>query len=213
MTIIGYIHICQKGQWKRSFQMLINCIKKSGLYVNTKVIRLGIINDSGILIEDDILNDPLFQIVYIGKSAAYERPTLLHMRKKSEEELYTKYFYLHTKGIKHFGTQKEQPVIDWINLMLFWNIEKWRLALEKLEKYDTYGCNDGGHHYSGNFWWATSKHIANLPKVIPDNYTAPEDWVQTIRYKKYNVFSSGYQGFGHYEHLFPRANYEFVTPL
>ena len=82
MKIIGYIHICQKGDWKRSFTMLIDCIKKSGLYEKTKRIRLGILNDDGIYKNNDlILEDPKFKIVYVGKSQEYERPTLLHMRK------------------------------------------------------------------------------------------------------------------------------------
>lgn len=27
MEIIGYIHVCQKGQWQRSLKMLMDCIK------------------------------------------------------------------------------------------------------------------------------------------------------------------------------------------
>ena len=40
--------------------MLLNCIKKSNLYENIKVIRLGIVNDDGILIDDEILKDPIW---------------------------------------------------------------------------------------------------------------------------------------------------------
>ena len=213
MDIIGYIHICQKGQWKRSFEMLLNCIKKSNLYENIKVIRLGIVNDDGILIDDEILKDPIFDIIYVGNSLEYERPTLLHMRNKSESEIDTNYFYLHTKGIRHFGNNNEQQIIDWINLMLYWNIEKWELAIQKLKIYDTYGCNDLGCHYSGNFWWAKSSHIIKLPTVIGSYYIAPEDWVQTIRENKYTVYNSGHQGMGHYTEYFSRENYENAVPL
>jgi hypothetical protein len=167
MEIIGYIHICQKGEWRKILKMLLNCIKKNKLYDNLKVIRLGIVNDNGIIINDDILKDEKFEIIYVGKSEEYERPTLLHMRKKAEEDsINTNYFYLHTKGIKHFGKGNEQQIIDWINLMLFWNIEKWELAIEKLKVYDTYGCNDYKTHYSGNFWWAKCSHIKKLPIAI-----------------------------------------------
>ena len=208
MEIIGYIHICQKGQWKRSLEMLLNCIKSSKLYQHTKVIRLGIVNDDGVIIDDDILKDDKFDIVYVGRSEEYERPTLLHMRKKSEEDsIYTKYFYLHTKGIKHFGNDTEPQIIDWINLMLYWNIERWQLAIEKLRRYGTYGCNDTGQHYSGNFWWARSSHIKKLPNVIESYYHAPEDWVQIVRNNKFTVYNSGFQGMGHYTNLFPREKY------
>ena len=212
MEIIGYIHICQKGQLKRSLEMLLECIKKSDLYKNTKVIRLGIVNDDAIIIDDEILKDPIFDIIYVGQSLEYERPTLLHMHKKSQEEINVNYFYLHTKGITHFSTEKEECIIDWIILMLYWNIEKWKLAIEKLTIYDTYGCNDVGYHYSGNFWWAKSSHISKLPNVIEPYYTAPEDWVQTIRINKYTVYNSGFQGMGHYYHTFPREKYINAVP-
>jgi hypothetical protein len=154
------------------------------------------------------LNDNKFDIIYVGKSEEYERPTLLHMRKYSEiDSINTIYFYLHTKGIRHFGTESEQCVIDWINLMLYWNIEKWELAIEKLNLYDTYGCNDTGKHYSGNFWWAKINHIKKLPDSIEKYYVAPENWVQIIRNNKYTVYNSGFQGHGHYKNLFPREKY------
>ena len=211
--IIGYIHICQNGNWQKSFKMLIDSIKKSNLYYNTSVIRLGIVNDSGILIKDDLLNDDKFDIIYIGKSSEYERPTLLHMHNKSKEDnINTRYYYLHTKGIRHFGKKNEQCIIDWINLMLFWNIENWKLAIKKLETYDTYGCNDIGWHYSGNFWWSKQSHIIKLPSTIDENYNAPEDWVQKIKTNKYCVYNSGLQGMGHYDNLFSRDKYCNVKP-
>ena len=118
--IIGYFHICQKGEWKRSFDMIFNCIQNFGLYDAVEEIRIGVISDSGLLIPDDRFNDAKIKIIYIGKSNQYERPTLLHMKDSSlKDGLECKYFYLHTKGLRHFGTDKENYVIDWIHLMLY----------------------------------------------------------------------------------------------
>jgi len=212
-NIIGYIHICQKGQWKRSITMLLKSIKDNGLYNHTDVIRIGIVNDDGIYIEDDILKDDKFDIVYLGKSEEYERPTLLHMRKKSEVDPEgTLYYYLHSKGIKRFDTVMELPVIDWIYLMLYWNIERWELAIEKLKTYNTYGCNYNGRHYSGNFWWAKKEHIMKLPTSIESYYIAPEDWVCTINDKIYSAFNSIYKN-GHYTNVYPRELYVDAIPL
>ena len=212
-NIIGYIHICQKGDWQKSFRMLIDSIKKSGLYHNSSTIRLGIVNDVGALIPDVILSEYKFDIVHVGTSSDYERPTLLHMKKMAEEydENNTLYYYLHTKGISHFTTPKELNVIDWINLMLYWNIEQWRLAVKTLHRteehqYDTYGCNDVGYHYSGNFWWATRDHIKKLPRTIAEYYTAPEDWIQIVRTNKFCVYNSGLNGM-HYHLRYPRELY------
>ena len=206
--IVGYIHVCQKGDWVRSLRMLIDAIRLSGLYENTHTIRIGILNDEGKILDNDILNDDKFEIYYFGKSSKYERPTLLHMRCKTRDDHDdTVYYYLHTKGIKHFGSKNERCIVDWINLMLYWNIEEWREAVEILKRYDTYGCNDVGNHYSGNFWWARKSHIMSLPNYIGDNYTDPETWIQIVRNNKYCVYNSGYQGNGHYYTLFPREIY------
>ena len=206
--IVGYIHVCQKGEWVRSLRMLMDAIRGTGLYENTHIIRIGIVNDEGKIVDNDILNDDKFEIHYFGKSSKYERPTLLHMRTKTRDDPeYTMYYYLHTKGIKHFGTKNEQCIVDWINLMLYWNIEKWRIAVAILNTHDTYGCNDVGHHYSGNFWWAKKSHIMSLPNYIGDNYTDPETWIQIVSDNKFCIYNSGYQGNGHYYTLFPRERY------
>jgi hypothetical protein len=92
--------------------------------------------------------------------------------------------------------------------MLYWNVRKWRLALEKLKIHDTYGCNIlGTVFYSGNFWWSTSKHINNLPSTIPDHYIAPEEWILKVPHNYCQIYSSGIQGEGHYNMNFSESNY------
>jgi hypothetical protein len=82
-TIIGYIHVCQKGNWQKSYDILMDYIKKYGLYEKVKEIRVGVVNDEGALIEDKRFEDPKIKIIYIGKSKNYERPTLLHIKQYS----------------------------------------------------------------------------------------------------------------------------------
>ena len=94
MSII-YFHICQKGEWKKSFTMIFNKIKESKLYDIINEIRCGIVNDTGILIKDPIFNDPKIKIIHVGYSHEYERPTLLHMR-NANDDINTKYLYMLT---------------------------------------------------------------------------------------------------------------------
>ena len=216
MNIIGYIHICQKKGWERSFDMLFNCIKNSNLYESTTKIRLGIVSDNNKFIDNDRFKDSKFEIIYKGNSSEYERPTLLHMRNQSEsDDISTRYYYLHTKGIRHFGNDNEKNIIDWINLMLYWNIEKWEKAMLVLNKFNTYGCNyyvsnDHIDHYSGNFWWAKNSYIRTLPKHIPSHYNAPEEWVTINQNKNFCIFKSGYEGMGHYTNPYPRYRYDSI---
>jgi hypothetical protein len=197
--IIGYIHVCQKDNWEKSFDMLMNSIKSSGLYEKTSEIRIGIVNEREELINDERLNDSKIKILFVKNSNLYERPTLLHMKEMSYNDPdNTIYYYLHTKGLKHFGTKSEENVLKWIKEMLYWNINKWESALQYLKLNETYGINYNNTHYSGNFWWSTIEHIKRLPNTIDDYYTAPEDWIlkdKTGLYCAYNCephFDSSY---------------------
>lgn len=123
--IIGYFHICQIGEWKRSFDMIFNFVKNYGLYDATTEIRLGVLSENSIISHDYRLHNSKFKIIFVGTPDLYERPTLLHMRNSCDSDGHdTLYWYLHTKGLRHFGTNRESYVIDWIKLMLYWNIQK-----------------------------------------------------------------------------------------
>jgi len=221
-NIIGYIHICQKEGWKRSFDIIFEKIKSSGLYDHITELRAGVLTDDGIFVDDERFQDPKIKIIYKGRSEEYERPTLLHIKSQCEiDPENTRYFYVHTKGLRHFGTEREPFVLDWINLLLYWNIEKWEHATDILSGnyYWTYGCNHTGIHYSGNFWWSKPSHIKRLSNNIPDYYTAPEDWVTMLYYGQiqvpihreyYNVFNSGLAGTGHYTEPYPESNYRDI---
>ena len=217
--IIGYIHICQKNGWKLIYDLIIEKIKSSGLYTNITELRLSVLSDDGIFIHDERFYEPKISIIYKGRSEEYERPTLLYIKSHCiDDPENTFYFYVHTKGIRHLGTEQEPFVMDWIHLLLYWNIEKWEKALYILSQdcYWTYGCNHTGIHYSGNFWWSKPSHIRRLSDYIPEYYTAPEDWVTMLYYGQikvpihreyYSVFNSGLEGLGHYTNPYPETNY------
>jgi len=189
--IIGYFHVCQKGEWRKSFDLIFDEIKKSGLYDATKEIRCVVVNDTNEVIRDERLEDSKIVVIQGGDSTQYERVTLLEMHKASQGES-CNYWYFHTKGLKHFNTPTEECVIDWIRFMVYWNVTHWDTAVEYLKIADVYGCNymhTPVPHYSGNFWWATSEYIRNLPGYIGDEYCDPEFWV----FKAYPVFKNIYR--------------------
>ena len=127
------------------------------------------------------------------------------MHKNSENENETcQYWYAHTKGISHFdnNSDKKEFVIDWINLMIYWNFTKWKIASNKLFKYDVYGCEYTPipvPHFSGNFWWANAQYIKTISKMIGPDYCDPEFWL--LKKEKNmicNIYSSGLDGGDHY---------------
>ena len=212
--IIGYIHVCQMGNWHLPFDMIMTKVKECGLYDASSEIRIGVVNNHNFVINDHRFNDPKIKIVAHGPSCNYERTTLHHMRKYSKHDSSCQYWYCHTKGITHFDNNdlnKKHCVLDWINLMIHWNIVKWRIATEKLFTHDTYGCdhtNNPEPHFSGNFWWANSHYIKTLSKKIGEEYCDPEFWLLSRKFGNpvmvCNIYSSGLDGGDHYFHRINR---------
>lgn len=159
-NIVIYIHVCQCGDWMRSFDILSEALTKSRLYTIAAEIRLSVLmcrvsettTDNGVQvltydtnIEMDyrLYSNDKMKIVHYGHDVEYERPTLLHIRESSfTDPANTLYLYLHTKGIRHFGMYTEAPVVDWINKLLVCNVYKWETAVRVLSSgaADTYGC-------------------------------------------------------------------------
>jgi len=212
MIIIGYIHVCQIGNWQKSFDMIMTAAKSSGLYDATQEIRVGVVNKVTGIIPDKRFNDPKIVIVANGPASDYERTTLVHMRNYANSDPCCQYWYCHTKGIRFFDSSNEfekKCVISWINLMIHWNIIHWEKASNKLLSHDTFGCDfthNPTEHYSGNFWWANSHYIRTLPYKIGENYCDPEFWLLR-RGSEYdppiicNIYSSGLDGGEHYSNI------------
>lgn len=188
-TIIGYIHIATIGLWKISFEMLLAAVVNSGLYRRSESIKCIVVAEDTVSFRelssaDQFTSLTKLQFFYGGNISMYERATLHTMKHDAESAVpNTLYWYLHTKGIRRFGTKSESTVKDWIKLMLFWNIEKWRFPLFYLQKYSTYGINLINFprlHYSGNFWWATAEYLASLDHVIGEGYYDPEMWIGSM---------------------------------
>jgi hypothetical protein len=187
MKIRGVIHICQKEGWKRSFEILVKSLYSSGILEATEKIDLCVVSDTEM---DTSVFLPKSTYHFMGPSELYERPSLLHIRTLSQqdtEDVY--YWYMHTKGIRWFGTKKEQNVLEWIQIMLYWNINLWKKAVSSLQNgYDTYGANlvdvieskPVVKHYSGNFWWSKSSYLKKLPSTIGIYYTDPEFWIMKM---------------------------------
>lgn len=201
--IIIYIHVCQIGQWRVPFNMIMNAIKESGLYNNCREIRVGVVNNSSTIIPDDVLNDPKIVIIAHGPCSLYERVTLHKMREHADIDN-CQYLYLHTKGLKHLDHDdyKKECVLDWIKLMIHWNIRMWETASLTLISQDAYGCEYSHipkRHFSGNFWWANSCYIRTLPRTIGHDYCDPEFWVLD-RHENLvcNIYCSGINGGDHY---------------
>ena len=75
--------------------------------------------------------------------------------------------------------------------MLYCNCYNYKQIIGLLNDNNTVGTRYTtvtiGPHYSGNFWWASSKYIKTLPSNIGRNYLDPEAWL--LRKKRVLKFS------------------------
>ena len=150
-------------------------------------------------------------------------------------------FYFHSKGMGSYGTHIPGGLNDWKNLMHYFNIEKWKDCVAKLDEgYDACGinllkeenlnqdtfteeqkflCN----HFAGNFWWATAKHIRNLPDPLDmDKYSDVKYMMEHLKTYRYafevwmghgcksdhsNYYSFHQSNVHHYFELYPKKRY------
>ena len=190
--------MCQKGNWEKSFHFLITALVSSGLYDELETFHVIVV---GAIQKSAYFMIPKMKVIFAGHESQYERPSLLFLQKFPFKDD-AKILYLHSKGIKWWGQQNEQCISDWIQLMLHWNVEKWRDAVLKLDTFDTYGCNvythQGHPHYSGNFFWTTAKYVKTLKNEIGPGYNDTEFWIlSNPEVKSFTAFQSGLEGFGH----------------
>jgi hypothetical protein len=166
--------------------------------------------------------DNVNYIVPDDRADNWEIGTISDLKSKCDEMEDEKYvLFLHQKGV----TKNAEPLMrDWRHLMSYFNIEKWKECVEKMDEgYDTVGVNWKGEgeppHYSGTYWWAKSSYIKKLPflKKPSDNGNQcqffhtynyrfeGEFWIGLGKPNAYSMHDSNTQ---HYTDLYPPERYK-----
>ena len=118
-----------------------------------------------------------------------------------------KVLYLHSKGVTK---PKHKNIQDWTNLMEYFLIEKHESCIQALDSHDVCGVNylPGKPHFSGNFWWSTTKHINRLIELKAEKIDRLycEYWLFDIQdtIKRKEIYNSG---INHYCNPYPREKY------
>ena len=183
VPVIGAYHVALFPDWKEIVIPQCQRLKKSGLWSRTDRILVGIVGseteDTNVVRE--LLGDKA-DLRHLGPLHRYEFPTL-EMLWAAARERDGWCWYLHTKaashrtpgGVKH-REQMESIIVD-----------NFRQCMNVLPRFDAAGGfwrNDAfgrkQPHFSGNFWWATTKYLATLPSPASlnqaDRYQA-EFWI------------------------------------
>ena len=106
-------------------------------------------------------------------------------------------FYFHNKGISSYTTHIPGAIKDWRNYMQYFNLEKWKDCVAKLDEgYDCCGVDWVERHdikldfvvqhYAGNFWWARSDYIRKLKHPLKiEDYMDVEAMMRELKNYRY----------------------------
>lgn len=207
MTKIAiFYHVGQIGQWKRLYQEQIHTLCFSGLYKACDHFHVGINGNEPL---PDVL--PKMKLT-INNNHFLESDTLKSMWEFAVANDDFNILYIHTKGLSR--DDYEYNVHAWRLYLEYFTIHRWSDCVLKLDKYDCVGTEwavitslvdpqtqqpqrNYNPHYSGNFWWATSKYIKTLdPKYIydPDKGWTKwrcEFWIGTNNPNYYSYYDTG----------------------
>jgi len=184
-----YIHICCINNWVEIVSLLFEKIKESGLYNHITKIRCVILGNY--LSNEDLFKDNKIEIIYHNIDIRLHEKITINIIYDTVSESNDDFniLYIHSKGVKHNG--QNQCVKDWVDYLIYFNIENYRSCLEKLKDYDVVGVNLNKEpciHYSGNFWWSKASHVKKIGLLTNDEYIGPEKYITQQANSKFFSF-------------------------
>jgi hypothetical protein len=214
--IEGYMHVAAMGGWREVVREQLDKLRASGLHDRTDRIAVTILGEG----EADLFRGPKFDVVRDPRLSLFEFATLRRMEGSEADQAW----YVHTKGVS-----RTENLADWRRYMEHFIIERHEDCLASLKEHDACGVDLRlwpKPHFSGNFWWATGRHLRTLPSVdsvladaglVPflkgynpryDERHKAEFWVLMGEEVRVDcLFSSGVD---HYREPFPRERYAGV---
>jgi hypothetical protein len=194
-----FFHVYLKSGYTR---VLMDKFKKftiSGLYA--KANKFNLILFGNVDTQAEFLNElkemyPKIEYGVISNAVFNNEPDTLNLmiKKANEYTENTPMLYLHTKGLSYTDSNLKKNIDAWVRYLDLYVINKWEECVDSLKENDAAGgffCDgDYNKHFQGNFWWANSDYIKNLPKIEPHNlekYNRGEFWVLSETNKVYPV--------------------------
>lgn len=187
-----YLHIACIGDYRDRIRKYLDLFYSSAMYPKIDEIRCGVLGSEDAVSEIRDM-DPKIRILHHHPDLEmYEGFTLTYLWIDAFREDFD-VLYLHTKGVSY--QPKNPNVEDWIAYMLYFLVERHETCLNLLKDNDAVGvnlrmsstCGTMPHplHYSGNFWWSSSRHIKRLtPSEVRSKYP-PETWITSYNGGRY----------------------------
>lgn len=171
MNLNVFVHLVDIPGSENIASDILNSIIESGLINRASVfVYCQYEKNNFQWVEDKLKSYPTAHVLYPNsKPHHFEISTLLSLQTHCDTtDSYV--LYLHHKGASKLKSKKTANITDWRELMLYYTVNCWEKCVSCLDDgFDTVGVNWMGNakypHYAGNFWWANSKYIKQLPKL------------------------------------------------
>jgi hypothetical protein len=157
-----YFHIATIGKYQEIFDEIYSQIIESNLINEVNLINLCIVGDGELIV-------PSHKKIKIHKDPHIQSGEFftLNLIKTFSDLAIKKYriLYIHTKGVT---TPNNLCIDDWRQYMTYFTINRYQKCFDILDEYDSCGVDlvsEPTIHYSGNFWWANSLYIKQLPTI------------------------------------------------
>jgi hypothetical protein len=190
-----FFHVYLKNDFSHILLDKFKKFKASGLYEETNKIYLTLFGDieknQEFLTDLKDLYSKIEYVLITNKEFDNEADTFNFMLKKaSEYSSNTPMLYVHTKGVSHTHPILKKNVNAWVRYLDVYNINKWERCLDGLVDNDAAGgfYVEDPKHFQGNFWWANSDYLKNLPRINNtniDSLNRGEFWILSNTEKVY----------------------------
>jgi hypothetical protein len=173
-----FFHVYLKNDFSHILLSKFKKFKASGLYQKANKIYLTLFGDieqhQEFLTDLKDLYSKIEYVLITNKEFHNEADTFNFMLKKAESyENNTPMLYVHTKGVSHTHPILKKNINAWVRYLDLYTINKWAECIQGLEDNDAAGgfYVEDPKHFQGNFWWANSSYLKNLPRVNNLNIT------------------------------------------
>lgn len=163
--IYGFMHVATMGNWEEVVTEQLNLIESSGLRAKTNKLFVGLLGEN----KTELFQGKTTAIFYNSNLKLAENFTLLQLHKCASYTPDSKFWYIHTKGVSHFGKPLHENVSLWRKYLEYFTIEKHEDCIKYLDEgYDACGpewglqCCNISVGFAGNFWWANTNYLKTV---------------------------------------------------
>jgi hypothetical protein len=167
-----FYHIYADGNWKEPVSEHIQALTLSGLLDNLTTFAIGFVGtpENCYAVQQFLKDIPYKHIAQ--ETIGWEQVTQIPMWEfsKNNDGLM---LYAHSKG----SSNPSDVNIRWRRSMIYWNVIRWRDAIEKLETHEAVGCHwiqpllegmpehtVGNWMFAGTFFWVKCETMKEFPR-------------------------------------------------